>query len=171
MSYFDIALIIFVAAFTINGFIKGFIKLLGKIFGLIIGIFIASHFYLQFYEWTQNIFASRVALGKVLSFIIVFVVITVIIDFVFVILEKVYKLISIIPFTKLINRTLGASLGFIEGSLFIGIILFVVSRYAWIGSLLGDKLVNSQVAPFFIKLVNLIMPILPQALKALQSII
>lgn len=171
MSYFDIALIVFVAGFTINGFIKGFIKLLGKIFGLLIGIFVASHFYLQFYEWTQNIFGAREALGKVLSFIVVFVLVTVVVDFIFIILEKAFKLISIIPFTKLINSILGASLGFLQGSLFIGIILFVISKYAWIGSLFGDKLIASQLTPFFIKIVNVLMPILPQALKALQSII
>lgn len=171
MSYFDIALIIFIVGFTINGYIKGFIKLLGKIFGLIIGIFVASHFYLQFYQWTQNIFGSREALGKVIAFIVVFVVVTLLIDFIFVILEKVYKLISIIPFTKFINNILGAALGFIEGSLTIGIILFVISKYAWIGSLFGDNLITSRLAPFFIKVVNIVMPILPQALKALQSII
>lgn len=171
MSYFDIALVVFISGFIINGFIKGFIKLLGNIVGLIVGIFIASHFYLQFYQWAQNIFGGREALGKVISFIVVFVVVTVVIDFVFVILEKIFKLISIIPFTKLINNLLGAGLGFVEGSLFIGIILFVISRYAWIGGLFGDTLLSSQVAPFFVKMVNLVMPILPEALKALQSII
>lgn len=171
MSYFDIALIIIVAAFTINGFIKGFIKLLGKIVALVIGIFAASHFYLQFYEWAQSFFAPREALGKVVSFIVVFIVLTVIINFIFILIEKVFKLISIIPFTKLINNILGAALGFVEGALSIGIILFVVSKYAWIGSLFGNKLIASQLAPFFIKMVNIIMPILPQALKTIQSII
>ena len=100
-----------------------------------------------------------------------FIVVTLAVDFVFIIIEKIFKLISIIPFTKLLNRLLGAALGFVEGSLFIGIILFVISRYAWIGTLFGDKLVSSQVAPFFLKMVNLVMPILPEALKALQSLV
>jgi len=171
MSYFDIALIIIVAAFALNGFSKGLIRLLGNIVGLIFGIFIASRFYLQFYIWAETWFAGRENLGKVLSFIIVFIAVTLAVDFVFIIIEKIFKLISIIPFTKLLNRLLGAALGFIEGSLFIGIILFVISRYAWIGTLFGDKLVSSQVAPFFLKMVNLVMPILPEALKALQSLV
>jgi len=139
--------------------------------GLIAGAFVASHFYLQFYQWTQNIFGSREALGKVISFIIVFIVVTMIINWIFFIIEKIFKLISIIPFTGMINRLLGGALGFIEGSLFIGLILFVASRYSWIGSLFGDYLVSSQVAPFFLKVVEIITPVLPAALKALQSVI
>lgn len=171
MSYFDIALVVLVAGFAINGFIKGFIRLLGNIVGLIVGIFVASHFYLQFHAWAGHFLGGRENLGKVLSFIILFIAVTVAIDFVFVILEKIFKLISIIPFTKLINKLLGASLGFLEGALFIGIILFVISRYAWIGSLFGDNLLSSQLSPFFLKVVNLVMPILPEALKALQSLL
>jgi len=171
MSYFDIALIVIISGFILNGFIKGFIRLLGNIVGLIVGIFIASRFYLQFYEWTETIFGGREGLGKVISFIVVFILVTVAVDWIFVILEKIFKIISIIPFTKLINRLLGAALGFVEGALFIGIILFVISRYAWIGSLFGDKLVSSQLTPFFLKMVNIVMPILPEALKALQSLL
>ncbi|MBN2884925.1 CvpA family protein [Patescibacteria group bacterium] len=171
MSYFDIALVIVVAGFVLNGLSKGLIRLLGKIIGLIASAYIASHFYLQFYQWTQNIFGGREALGKVISFIIVFIVTTLIINWIFVIIEKIFKLISIIPFTGMINRLLGGALGFIEGSLFIGLILFVASRYSWIGSLFGDYLVSSQVAPFFLKVVEIITPVLPSALKALQSVI
>ncbi|MCF7860378.1 CvpA family protein [Patescibacteria group bacterium] len=171
MSYFDIALVIIVVGFVFNGLSKGLIRLLGKLVGLIAGAFIASHFYLQFYQWSQQLFGGREALGKVISFIIVFVVVTLLIDWIFVIIEKIFKLISIIPFTGMINRLLGGALGFIEGSLFIGLILFVASRYSWIGSLFGDYLVSSQVAPFFLKVVEIIMPVLPAALKALQSII
>jgi uncharacterized membrane protein required for colicin V production len=71
----------------------------------------------------------------------------------------------------MINRLLGGALGFLEGSLFIGLILFVISRYAWIGSLFGDYLLSSQVAPFFLAVVNIALPFLPTALKALQSLI
>ncbi len=171
MSYFDIALLVVVAGFVFNGLSKGLIRLLGNIVGLIIGAFIASRFYLQFYEWSQSFFGGRESLGKVISFIVVFIVVTMLVDWVFVLLEKVFNLISIIPFTKTINRLLGGALGLLEGSLFIGLILFVVSRYAWIGSLFGDKLVSSQVAPFFLKVVKIVMPVLPEALKALQSLI
>jgi membrane protein required for colicin V production len=171
MSYFDIALLVITAGFVFNGLSKGLIRLFGKLAGLIAGIFIASHFYLQFYQWSQGIFGGRESLGKVISFIIVFIIMTLVIDWVFILIEKIFKLISIIPFTGLINRLLGGALGLIEGSLFIGMILFVASKYSWIGSLFGDFLVSSQVAPFFLNMVQVVAPILPTALKALQSVI
>lgn len=171
MSYFDIALLVILAGFVFNGFVKGLIRLLGNIVGLIAGAFIASRFYLQFYEWSGSLFGARENLGKVLSFIIVFVLVTLVIDWAFIIIEKIFNVISIIPFTKMINRLFGGALGFLEGSLAIGLVLFVAVRYAWVGTLFGDHLVNSQLAPFFLKIVNLIMPVLPSALKALQSII
>jgi len=171
MSYFDIALIVILVGFVFNGLTKGLIRLLGNIVGLLLGAFIAGHFYLQFYEWGQYLFGGRESLGKVLSFIIVFIAATLIIDWIFVVLEKIFNLISIIPFMKMINRLLGGALGFLEGSLFIGLILFVISRYAWIGSLFGDYLLSSQVAPFFLTVVNIALPFLPTALKALQSLI
>ena len=171
MSYFDIALLVIVAGFVFNGLSKGLIRLLGKIVGLIIGAFVASRFYLIFYEWSQSFFGGRENLGKVISFIVVFILVTLVVDWVFIIIEKLYNLISIIPFTKMINRLLGGALGFLEGALSVGLILYVASRYVWIGSLFGDYLVSSKLVPFFLKIVNLILPVLPIALKTLNSII
>lgn len=171
MSYFDLALLIVLAGFTLNGLAKGLIRLLGHFVGLVVGAFIASHFYLQFYQWSQSIFGGRESLGKILSFVIVFVVVTMVVNWSFVILEKIFNVISVIPFTKIINRLLGAALGFFEGSLFIGLILFVISRYAWMGSLFGDQLIASKFVPFFLSMVKIIMPFLPTALKTLQSLI
>lgn len=171
MSYFDIALVVVMAVFIFNGLAKGLIRLLGSFVGLIVGAFVASRFYLQFYEWAQSLFNGRENLGKVIAFIVVFIVVTRIVSWVFVLLEKAFNVISIIPFTKLINRLLGAALGFLEGALFVGLILFVASRYAWIGSLFGDNLVSSQLAPFFLRIVKIVLPVLPAALKALQSLI
>ena len=70
-----------------------------------------------------------------------------------------------------INNLAGALLGFLEGSLFLGLIIFVASRYAIIGNFFGDQLSTSIISPLLLKIVNLILPILPEALKALKSII
>ena len=108
---------------------------------------------------------------KMYKKIILFVLITTIVGFAFVLIEKIFDLISIIPFTKLINQLLGGALGLLEGSLTLGLILFVAARYAWIGGLFGKQLVDSQVAPWLIKVATIVMPFLPDTLKALKSII
>ncbi len=101
----------------------------------------------------------------------IFTVVAKVTDWVFVWIEKLFNLVSFIPFTKVINRLLGGFLGLVEGSLFLGLIIFVSSRYAVIGSLFGDQLLTSKISPFLLKAVNIIMPVLPDALKALQSIL
>ncbi|NCB48977.1 MAG: hypothetical protein EOM55_05150 [Clostridia bacterium] len=114
---------------------------------------------------------GRENIGKIIAFIVVFVVVAKVTDWVFIWIEKLFNLVSFIPFTKFINRLLGGILGLLEGSLFLGIIIFVSSRYAIIGSLFGNQLINSQTAPYLLKTVDIVMPVLPEALKALQSIL
>lgn len=171
MSYFDIALLVILAGFLINGLTKGLIRLLGQVVGLIAASYLSSHFYLTFYQWGQAIVNWSEGTEKLLAFIILFILISSLMSALFIVIEKIFNLISIIPFTKLINRLLGGALGLLEGSLVLGLILFVAVRYTWIDSLLGNQLVSSQVSPWLIKVANIVMPFLPEALKALKSII
>lgn len=171
MSYFDIGLLIVLAGFLGNGLNKGLIRLLGQVVGLIVASYAASHFYLTFYEWGKGLTHLSVGVEKFLAFLILFVVISSVVGLGFVLIEKLFNLISIIPFTKLINRLLGGALGLLEGSLSLGLILFVAARYAWISGTIGTQLVNSKVAPILIKVTTIIMPFLPDALKTLKSII
>ncbi len=171
MSIFDISLLVILAGFTFNGLFKGLIRLLGHIVSLIVGAYIASHYYLLVFEWGQDLAKGHDNIGKVVAFIILFIVVTRLVNLLFVVIEKIFKFIAFIPFTKYINNLLGAVLGFIEGSLFLGLILYVISRYTIIGNFFGDQLASSQVAPFLLKFTNIILPLLPDTLKALQSII
>ncbi len=171
MSIFDLSLIVILLGFVLNGLFKGLIRLFGHFVGLIIGAYVASHFYLFFFDWWKNIFNGHEAIGKVITFILLFVLVTWLMDFIFKLIEKLFNLIAIIPGSKYINNVAGAILGFLEGALFLGLIIFVISRYALIGNFFGAQLTTSVVAPFLLKIVNLILPILPDALKALQSLI
>jgi len=171
MSIFDISLLVIIIGFILNGLFKGLIRLLGHVVGLIVGAYIASHFYLFLFDLWKNIFNGHVAVGKAISFIVLFVVVTRLMDLVFLLIEKFFNLIAIIPGSKYLNNIAGAVLGFIEGALFLGLIIFVISRYAIIGNFFGDQLKDSLVAPALLKIVNIILPILPDALKALKSII
>ena len=170
ISLFDLVLIIIWAGFVFNGLAKGLIRLLGRILGLIIGAIIASYYYLDFYQWAQNYVNINEGVAKVLSFIILFVVATRIIDWIFVYLEKLFKLISIIPFTKLINKILGGALGFLEGALFLGLIVFVINKYAWLSSIFSSYIEGSLLAPYLLWFIQILLPILPEAIKVVESI-
>jgi len=173
MIIFDIVLIVLLAGFVFSGLRKGLIRSLGRIIGLIIGAYVASHFYLTFFEWGYSYawVASHEASAKVIAFIILFIVASSLTNLVFYLIEKIFNLIAIIPGSRYLNNILGAILGLLEGSLFLGLVVFVASRYALIGNLFGDNLVKSVIAPWLLKVVNIFLPVLPEALKALKSII
>jgi len=171
MSTFDISLIVILAGFVFHGLFKGLIRSLGHIVGLIIGAYVASHYYLIVFEWGKNLASGHDNVGKIVAFIILFVVVTRLVDYLFLFVEKFFNFLAFIPSSKYINNLLGGVLGFIEGALFLGLILFVISRYAFIGNFFGDQLLNSQIAPFLLKIATIIMPILPEALKTLKAIV
>jgi uncharacterized membrane protein required for colicin V production len=171
MSILDISLLVILCAFVCNGLFKGLIKILGNVVALIFGAYLASHYYLAFYAWAHHWVNTSENVGKILAFIVLFVLITRLANLVFFLIEKIFNFIAVIPGSRYINNILGALLGFLEGALFLGLIIYVVSRYSLIDDYLGGQLTSSHVAPFLLKVVNIILPVLPAALKALQSII
>jgi len=177
MSSFDIVLLVILLVFCYQGLAKGLIRLLGKLAGLIAGAFLASHFYLQAFDlilhvgWISRQLAERPGLGKTLSFIALFILATWLVDLLFAVVEKIFNLIAFIPGSKYLNNIAGAVLGLLEGALFLGLIIYVASRYTIIENAFGGQLQASVVAPHLLQVVNLILPVLPEALKALQSII
>jgi membrane protein required for colicin V production len=171
MSIFDISLLIILGGFVLNGLFKGIIRMIGQIVGLIVGAYVAANYYLALYAWGQAWAAGHENIGKILAFIILFILVARLTDLAFVLAEKAFKIIAIIPGSKYINNLLGAVLGFLEGALALGLILYVISRYTLIGNFFGDQLSDSLIAPILLDIVGLIMPFLPEALKALRSII
>jgi len=175
MSILDISLLIILAGFVINGLSKGLISLVGRLVGLLTGVFIAGHFHVGVFYWARDTFniSGNEFIGKIITFIVILILATYLIDAIFRILEKVFNLIAIIPGSKYINNLAGAVLGFIEGALFLGLIIFIISRYAYLGDLLGlgEKLASSIVVPSLLKLVDFILPFLPEALRLLKGLI
>ncbi len=177
MSILDISLLVILAGFAINGLFKGIIRLVGHIIGLILGVYLTVNFYLSLYEWSKNWdwikpwVTTHTNLAKVLAFIVLFVLAVRLIDLAFALIEKIFKFMAVIPGSQYLNNLLGAVLGFLEGSLFLGLIIYVISRYALLHNILGGELVHSQIAPFLLKMVNIILPLLPHALSTLKSII
>ena len=171
MGIFDIILLIILAGFVFYGLFFGLIRTLGSLAGVIIGAWLASRFYLGVFSWVGSLAFGFNNLGKVVVFIILFSLINRLVCFAFVILDKTFNIISIIPFLKSINRLAGAVLGFLMGGLSLGLILYVAARYAVFNSFFGDWLVNSEVAPRLIKFASVLVPLLPEVLKKLQSLI
>ena len=87
--------------------------------------------------------------------------------------REVFNILAIIPGSKYLNNLAGAALGFLEGALFLGLIIFISSQYAALGNLLGlgEKLGNSVIVPILLKIVDFILPFLPEALRLLKTLV
>lgn len=171
MTIFDTILLIILSGFVFFGLFFGLIRTLGSLLGVILGAWISSHYYLVVAAWIEPVFFGYNNLGKVLTFIILFSLINRLVGLAFALLDRAFDLISIIPFLKSINRLAGALLGFFEGALILGLILYVASKYAIIGNWFSGWMAGSEVVPYLLKFNEILLPLLPEMLKKLQSVI
>lgn len=171
MPIIDVILIVILSGFVFYGLFFGLIRTLGAFVGVFAGALLASRLYIPVSAWLEGFFFGYNNLGKVLVFLILFTLINRLVGLAFYLLDKSFKLISIIPFIKSFNRLGGAILGFFTGSFTIGLVLYVISRYVLLDFWLGKWLTASDLAPFFLKFANLLLPLLPEILRKLKNLI
>lgn len=123
MHWLDIVLIVWLAASLISGARAGFIYKLGTFVGFIAGVWLSS-------RWTPEI-APSFGSGPVVT-VVVFLVMVSLVSKLFGlaawIVDKVFKVIAIIPFLKTFNRVLGGLLG-------VFITMFLISAGVYVADL------------------------------------
>jgi len=111
-----------IVIFALSGLAKGFVNnVFGKL-ALILAIVGACFFY---DNAAQMIFSGiqNEVLRKVLGFLIVFVVVFLIVKAVQVVISKIFQL----HILRSLDKTLGFFFGILEGLIFIGLIIFLLS--------------------------------------------
>ncbi len=177
MSIFDLSLLIILLGFIVNGLFKGLIRMLGHIVGLFIGSYITGRYYLIFFNWWKDLnwfqawTINHESFAKIISFIVLFILVTRASNLFFILLEKVFNFMAIIPGSRFINNILGALFGFLEGALFLGLILYIISAYSLINNYFSSQLASSVMAPMLLAIVHIILPLLPSAFKSIQAIV
>lgn len=170
LSILDLILLLILFLFIAFGFAMGLVQTIGAILGVIVGAWAAGLFYEPFGVWLEPILLGNTALARIVAFIIIFVLINRLVGLLFWIINKIFKLFTIIPFTKSLNRLLGALLGFVEGTLVLGLILYFVSRFAFTDWII-DVLVASKVAMWLVWVASILAPLLPELLRQIKSVI
>ena len=170
MTLFDFILLVILFGFIWSGFWTGLIRAFGAIVGVFAGAFLAGYWYDEVGGWVGPFVGQNELARNIIGFIIVFLVVSQLIGVVFIIINKVFNIFTVIPGLKLINRLGGAILGFIEGTLAIGITLQFVSRLP-ISQVWADRLADSAVVAYFASLTGWLVPLFPQALESLKSIV
>lgn len=170
MTTFDLVLILILGGFVAYGLWFGLIHTLGTLVGTIAGAFLAARWYDDAASILGFLFGGRENLAKVVCFLFLFVIINRLIGFGFWLVDKIFSILTVIPFLKTINRLLGAAFGFIEGILVLGLTLYVASRYP-LGEWFSENLADSKVAHYLISVANILKPLLPEVLKQIKSLI
>lgn len=170
MPYFDIALVVIIAIFGLLGLWFGLIHTLGSLAGMLLGVFLAARYYEVGADWLISLTGWGGNFPKVVVFIIVFFLINRLVGLAFWIVDKVLSIITKLPFISGINRLLGLVFGILEGALGLGIILYFISRFP-LGETFMAALSGSKIAPTLVHMASILMPLVPEGLRILQSTI
>lgn len=170
MNILDITIIIIVGVFALMGFWVGLFHTIGSLIGTVVGVFIASRYYEPMAQWLINTTGWSTNVSRVVMFIALFFVITRAIGVAFWLIGKVVGTVLPIPFKSAINRFLGMIFGAAEGLITVGVGLYFIDKFP-----LGEKIMasieTSAIAPIAITAASILIPLFPEALKALETTI
>ncbi len=163
-SWFDILLLATVFGYVWGGFWTGLIQSIGGVIGLFVGEILASRYYEHYASWVAPVFNGNQILAKVFAFILIFLIVSRLVGMLFWFVNKVFHFIAIVPGLKLVNKLGGAIFGFIEGSLFIGIVLQFLVRLP-ISVAFAGTINNSKIALYFLSITTWLVPLFPKIIK------
>jgi membrane protein required for colicin V production len=168
MTVLDLILVLILFFFTASGLRFGLIHTLGALVGTVVGVLIAGNYFEEGAELIKGVLLNNVNLARVFAFIIIFVLSSRLVGLVFWIIDRAFKVVSIIPFLKSINRLAGAILGFLEGAVILGIILIFIDKFPFSEAII-PAIDGSSVAQWLLGYGKILAPLLPEAVKLLQS--
>jgi len=169
MTLFDFILILVLFGFTWFGFWAGLIKTFGSLIGVFVGAFFAGLWYQPMSGVVEPFIGGNAVIADIIAFILIYIIATQLFGIVVILINKAFNIFSIVPGMKLLNRLGGGILGFIEGTLLIGIILQFISRLP-ISVVWADRLADSDIVGYFAGLTGWLVPLFPKALEGLTSV-
>jgi uncharacterized membrane protein required for colicin V production len=157
MLLVNIVLVLLLLGFAGAGMKDGFVHTLGRVVGAVLGFVAAKAWYIG---WS-GILGAFLPTGwaKVLTFIIIYIVISRLVGIAFKLIDGAFRILSILPFLKSINSLLGLILGFFEGVLILGGIIYLVLTYPLIPAL-TQLLIPSVVAHWILSAFHIFLGIL-----------
>ena len=160
----DIIIILIIFGFAMYGLIMGLIEAVGSMVGLFLGVTLGSMYFRPFGEWLSPFIFSSQRTAYIVAFIIIYIIVSKAIGIVFLILEKFFHIIAIIPFLKTINRIAGAIFGLAEGLIFSSLVLYIANGLFTTG-VIHEAISGSKVAGILLGFAGIILRVLPTVFK------
>ena len=170
LTILDLVLVFLIFLAVAFGFITGLIQAVGGFIGLALGAWAAGRFYDGVGVWLTPVFLGNSITAHIVAFILIFTVVNRLVGLVFWLVGKIFNLVSIIPFTKTINRLLGALFGLAEGVLGLGLSLYFINQVAF-ASWFHDVITVSKVAQWLIWASGILVPLLPEIVRRVQTVL
>ncbi|MFH1236551.1 MAG: CvpA family protein [Parcubacteria group bacterium] len=165
MPTFDLILLALFLYFVFSGFWFGIVHTVGTLIGIVVGILAAGAFHETLGNFLQFLFFKG-DVANSMSFIIIFLVVNQLVGFMFRMIDRAFKLVTIIPFLGSINRIAGAVLGIVVGVLVVGTMLTVASIYPFSNGF-AYTMESSKLADIFISGASVLTALFPQNLRNL----
>lgn len=171
LTAFDIILILILFFFFTTGFVYGFIGALGTVVSLVLGLWAAHQYYLGLSLWLSS-YISWLSPDwlALLSFIVIALAAFKLAELFFYAIERLLKILFIIPFLKTFNRLFGALFGIGTGALFLGLFLHAISQYDLPFINLEQYLADSRVANFLIRIGEILSPLVPALIDKVKAL-
>lgn len=132
----DLGLLIIAGFFIISGLYYGFIRTVGSLIGMVGGILVA----VLAIEWFDGIWSiSSHPILQILLFLLIMGLASQLIGWIFELIDRAYKLLTIIPFLSSINKLLGGIMGAIEAFVVLSGIIYYTTTY------LGDGILKTAI--------------------------
>ncbi len=126
MISLDIILLLVLLFFVMHGVGKGFVAAATGLAGLIFTGLVTVRAHPILLTWLEGAGANIPVVWQMVIFFVLFALFGYLIGLVVKAIVRVFKVISAIPFTKSIDRLVGAVFGFLEGVVMIFLLVFVL---------------------------------------------
>jgi len=149
MFLVNLVLVMLLLGYIGMGVKDGFVHTLGRFLGAILGFLAARAWSI----WFVGIIGMFVPAGwaRLAAFIVIFIVITRVFGMVFKMVDGIFELMKLLPFLKSIDKFLGAFLGFVEGLIFIGGVIYLILTFKLSPTLITSA-TSSSVAVWIYKI-------------------
>jgi len=126
LPFVDILLALFLGWLTFLGYQRGFLQTVGHLIGAVGGFWVAKVWALPIANMIHLILPWNRGLIQIVVFIFIFFLADRFVSFLFWIVDKLFKIVTVLPFLSTIHGALGAVFGLFEGVFLIGSLSYVI---------------------------------------------
>ncbi len=122
----DGLLALILVGFAVLGYRRGIVQTVGQLLGAVLGFWIAKTWALPIASTVGLVIPLSAAFIQVMVFIVIFFIADRLVGLVFWLLDKLFKIVTLLPFLSSLDSLLGGLIGLFEGVFLIGSLSYII---------------------------------------------